>query len=159
MVKWFGSKGLGQGICHMLISEFARATGLTPDTIRFYVRRGLLKPETSGKGGSNPYQFFTAEHVQTARIIRFAQSLGFSLREIATLNGEYQAGAITQARSAEILRQQLARLEEKAVHLNEMIAYLRAKLEWMNAAGDGPEPDFAEYMRRSSYASVSVERP
>lgn len=132
--------------CHMLISEFARATGLTPDTIRFYVRRGLLKPETSGKGGSNPYQIFTNEHVQTARIIRFAQSLGFSLREIAALNDEYQAGAMTQARSAEIMRLQLARLEEKAVHLNGMIAYLRAKLEWMDAAADGPEPDFAEYI-------------
>ena len=50
----------------MLISEFARASGLTPDTIRFYIRRGLLKPETSRKGGSNPYQIFTAEHVQVA---------------------------------------------------------------------------------------------
>jgi hypothetical protein len=27
----------------MLISEFARTAGLTPDTVRFYVKRGLLK--------------------------------------------------------------------------------------------------------------------
>jgi DNA-binding transcriptional MerR regulator len=77
----------------MLISKFARATGLTPDTIRFYVRRGLLKPLTGNKGGSNPYQVFTDEHVQMARTVRMGmvQSLGFSLREIAALNVGYQA--------------------------------------------------------------------
>jgi hypothetical protein len=33
------------------------------------VRRGLLTPETSGKGGRNPYQVFTAEHVRAAKFI------------------------------------------------------------------------------------------
>ncbi len=98
----------------MLISEFTRATGLTPDTVRFYVRRGLLKPLTGNKGGSNPYQVFTDEHVQMARTVRMAQSLGFSLREIAALNVEYQAKRMTPARGAEVLRAQLGRLEEKA---------------------------------------------
>ncbi len=64
----------------MLISEFARATRLSTDTVRFYIRRGLLVPENNGKGGRNPYQIFTAEHVQTARLIRMAQSLGMSLK-------------------------------------------------------------------------------
>jgi DNA-binding transcriptional MerR regulator len=131
----------------MLISEFARATGLTPDTIRFYVRRGLLTPQVGTKGGSNPYQIFTAEHVQAARRIRIAQSLGFSLREIAALAGEYEAGAITASRSAEILRGQLARLEEKAAHVNAMIAYIRAKVAWMDAGSEGPEPNFFNYCK------------
>ena len=112
MVKAFGETS------PMLISEFARATGLTRDTVRFYVRRGLLKPLAGNKGGSNPYQVFTDEHVQTARAIRMAQSLGFSLREIGALNVEYQAKRITPARGAEIMRGQLARLEEKAAHVS-----------------------------------------
>ena len=101
----------------MLISEFACATGLSRDTVRFYVRRGLLAPLAGNKGGSNPYQVFTNEHVQMARTIRMAQSLGFSLREIAALNVEYQAKRITPSRGAEILRAQLVRLEEKAAHV------------------------------------------
>jgi hypothetical protein len=48
----------------MLISEFARKTGLTTDTVRFYVRRGLLTPETNGKGGRNPYRLHRREHVR-----------------------------------------------------------------------------------------------
>jgi MerR family transcriptional regulator, copper efflux regulator len=131
----------------MLISEFARATELSRDTVRFYVRRGLLKPLAGNKGGSNPYQVFTHEHVQTARAIRMAQSLGFSLREIAVLNVEYQAKRITPARGAEIMRAQLARLEEKAAHVGDMISYIHAKLAWLEAGGKGPEPNFTDYER------------
>ena len=57
----------------MLISEFAIAAGLSRDTIRFYVRLGLLQPQTTAKGGRRPYQLFSAEDVQAARIFRIAQ--------------------------------------------------------------------------------------
>ena len=137
----------------MLISEFARATGLTRDTVRFYVRRGLLRPLAGNKGGSNPYQVFTGEHVQMARMIQMAQSLGFSLREIGILNAEYQAKRMTPARGAEIMRGQLVRLEEKAAHVGAMIGYIRAKLAWYEAGGKGPEPNFTDYARKARGAA------
>jgi len=136
----------------VLITEFARATGLSRDTVRFYVRRGLLAPLAGNKGGSNPYQVFTNEHVQMARTIRMAQSLGFSLREIAALNVEYQAKRLTPSRGAEILSGQLARLEEKAAHVNAMIRYIRAKLAWLDAGSKGPEPNFTDYENRARAA-------
>ncbi len=126
----------------VLISEFAQATGLTPDTVRFYVRRGLLQPRTGSKGGSNPYQVFSADDVQAARIIRLAQSLGFSLREIAVFGDEYRAGAMTPERGMAIMREQLGRLEEKAGQIGSMITYLRVKLAWMEGGEVGPEPRF-----------------
>lgn len=129
----------------MLIGEFSRATGLTPDTIRFYVRRGLLTPATNGKGGRNPYQIFTPDHVREARIIRMAQSLGMSLKEISAIGEEYRAGRITRERSIAIMSMQLARLEEKAAELDAMAGYLRAKLAWLEGGEQGPEPDFAAY--------------
>ena len=129
----------------MLISEFARTTGLTTDTVRFYVRRGLLKPQAGTKGGSNPYQIFTNEHVQMARMIHMGQSLGFSLREIEALNVEYQKQRMTAARGAEILRRQLFRLEEKAAHINAMMSYIRAKVAWVEGGEKGPEPNFTDY--------------
>jgi MerR family copper efflux transcriptional regulator len=126
----------------MLISEFARAAGLSTDTVRFYVRRGLLAPETNGKGGRNPYQVFTDEHVRTARIIRLAQSLGMSLKEIAAIGEEYRDGGITRERSIELMGAQLARLERKAAELEAMAGYLRAKVAWLVGGEQGPEPDF-----------------
>jgi len=138
----------------MLVSEFARAAGLTPDTVRFYVRRGLLKPQAGRKGGSNPYQVFTREHVEFARMIRMAQSLGFSLREIVALNVEYQARRITPSRAAEILRGQLGRLAEKAAHVEAMMRYIRAKLAWLEAGGKGLEPNFTDYERPSRVVGI-----
>ena len=147
----------------MLISEFARATGLSRDTVRFYVKRGLLRPLAGDKGGRNPYQVFTSEHVQMARMIHVAQSLGFSLREIAVLNAEYQAKGMTAARGAEIMREQLVRLEEKAAHIGGMIGYIRAKLAWYEAGGKGPEPNFTDYENGSravgSKAQASAHKP
>lgn len=124
----------------MLISEFARRAGLSVDTVRFYVRKGLLAPATSAKGGSNPYQIFTPEHLEAARLIKLGQGLGFSLREIAALAVEYNSGAMTAERSLELLRMQLARLEEKAAQLGAMVDYTRAKLAWMESGQQGPEP-------------------
>jgi DNA-binding transcriptional MerR regulator len=140
----------------MLISEFARQAGLTPDTVRFYVRRGLLRPLAGRKGGSNPYQVFTQEHVELARLIRMGQSLGFSLREIVALNVEYQAKRLTPSRGAEILGGQLIRLEEKAAHIDAMMRYIRAKLAWLKSGNKGAEPSFTDYERPSRV--VGIER-
>ena len=126
----------------MQIGAFAKATGLTPDTIRFYVRKGLLKPRTSGKGGRNPYQIFTPEHVRDAGVIRMAQSLGMSLKEIAAINDEHPDGVVTRERSIEIMSGQLAKLEAKAGELEAMARYLRDKLAWLKSGAPAPEPDF-----------------
>jgi DNA-binding transcriptional MerR regulator len=129
----------------VLISEFAQATGLSVDTVRFYVRKGLLSPETGGKGGSNPYQIFTPALVETARVIKLGQSLGFSLKEIAAFGEEFRAGALTASRGAEILRGQLGKLEEKAAQLAGMIGYVRAKIAWLEGGGKGAEPSFGVF--------------
>ena len=133
----------------MLISEFARTAGLSTDTVRFYIRRGLIKPLAGSKGGSNPYQIFTNEHVQMARMIHMGQSLGFSLREIEALNIEYQTKRMTASRGAEILRGQLVRLAEKAAHIEAMMSYIRAKVAWVEGGENGPEPNFTDYEKRA----------
>jgi MerR family copper efflux transcriptional regulator len=43
----------------MLISEFVRRTGLARETVRYYVRFGLLQPQATQKGGRHPYLMFT----------------------------------------------------------------------------------------------------
>jgi MerR family transcriptional regulator, copper efflux regulator len=130
----------------MLISEFSKATGLSPDTVRFYIRRGLLDPETGSKGGRNPYQIFTEEHVRTARLIRMAQSLGMSLKEISAIGEEHRKGLITRERSIELMEIQLARLDAKRAELEAMGDYLRAKLAWLHAGEPGPEPEFSAFV-------------
>ena len=124
----------------MLTSEFARAAGLPVDTVRFYVRRGLLAPETSGLGGRNPYHRFSEADVVTARFIRFSQSLGMSLEEIAAINAERQNGGVTRERGLQIMKGQLAQLEEKLMEFDALAGYLRAKIAWQEGGGEGSPP-------------------
>lgn len=129
----------------MLISEFARAAGMSVDTVRFYVRQGLLRPQTGMKGGSNPYQIFDAQQVQSARIIRLMQSLGFSLKEIGKIAEEYYRGAMTPKRARKVMADQLAKLQAKQADLEAVIGYTRAKIAWMDGGKIGPEPEFGSF--------------
>jgi MerR family copper efflux transcriptional regulator len=132
--------------CRMLISEFARRTGLTTDTVRFYVRRGLIAPETDGKGGRHPYQIFTADHVRAVKIIRTAQSLGMSLKEIAAISRARREGRMTRERSIEVLKGQLREIEAKARQAETLRVYLSAKLDWLAGGEKGSPPDVDQYL-------------
>ena len=85
------------------------------------------------------------EHVEIAWIIRVAQSMGFSLKEISAMGAEHRTGKMTRERCAEIMTRQLARPEQQAAHLNAMTAYLRAKVEWLRHDDGKPEPGFSDY--------------
>lgn len=130
----------------MLISQFSKATGLPLDTIRFYVRKGLLSPERNGKGGANPYQVFGQQDVTAARMIRLQQSLGYSLREIAAFNGHYRAGAHSPEQTARVLRAQMANLEERRTELESALDFLARKLAWVEAGQPEDGPDWHNYI-------------
>ncbi|MGO4415600.1 DNA-binding transcriptional regulator, MerR family [Cupriavidus sp. OV038] len=125
----------------MMISEFSHITGLSRETVRFYVRLGLFRPTTSGKGGRRPYQLFTDEDRRAAEVVRVGQSLGLSLKEIAALDTERRETGFSPDRRTEILKGQLAGLEAKAAELDSMIRFVRAKIDWVAAGGRGSHPD------------------
>ncbi|MFE1603117.1 MerR family transcriptional regulator [Methylobacterium sp. ID0610] len=127
----------------MLIGEFAKRAGLSQDTVRFYVRKGLLAPETGVRGGRNPYQVFTERDVSTALMIRFAQSLGMPLREIAEIARELLSDGLSAEREMAIIDAQVAKLEQKAADLAKLLDYLRAKRGWMARGKPGDEPRFS----------------
>lgn len=129
----------------MLISEFARACELPLDTVRFYISKGLLKPERSLKGGSNPYQNFREEDVTAARMIRLLQTLGYSLGEIQALNDEYRAGEGSSERTIEILESQIQRLETRKAAMDTALSFLRGKVEWVKAGKPADAPRLEDY--------------
>ncbi|HEY0505619.1 MAG TPA: MerR family transcriptional regulator [Lysobacter sp.] len=129
----------------MLISEFSEASGLSRDTFRFYVRLGLFKPVRGAKGGRNGYQEFTQDDVQTAKLVRAGQSLGLTLGEIALLEGERREKGKSNERRVEILRKQLAMLEQKKAQLDAATAYVAAKIDWLDAGGKGARPAFGAF--------------
>jgi MerR family transcriptional regulator, copper efflux regulator len=124
----------------MLISEFSRKACLSRETVRFYVRFGLLQPLTTQKGGRNPYQLFREEDLRAAKLIRIGQALGLSLKEIAELMEKRRKGKLPRERRIDLMKDQLAKLEIKARELKSLQAYVRAKIAWQEKGEEGPEP-------------------
>ena len=63
----------------MTVIEVQAATGVSADAIRWYVRKGLLKPR---RNSTNGYFEFSAADLRQLRFIGRAKSLGFTLAEI-----------------------------------------------------------------------------
>ena len=125
---------------HMLISEFARAVGLSRETARFYVRLGLLHPQTTQKGGRHPYLLFREEDVRLAEVIRTGQALGLSLKEIAGLMEQRRKGRLTLEERVALMKRLLTKLEDKAAELDRLRSYVRAKIAWQENGEKGAEP-------------------
>lgn len=125
----------------MLIAEFCRQSALSRDAVRLYVKLGLLVPQV-GVGGSNRYQRFVEADVERAALIRTAQQLGFTLKQIVALNREYEAGAMDTGRKLAVMRGQLQAIEEKAGRIHAMREYLQAKIAWLEGGEQGAEPAF-----------------
>lgn len=81
----------------MRIGELAAQAGMTRDAIRFYEKVGLLE----GQRLANGYRDFPPETVAWLQYVRTAQTLGFTLAEIAE-HGErlYEAPDSAQALTA-----------------------------------------------------------
>jgi DNA-binding transcriptional MerR regulator len=64
------------------IGEVARRAGVNIQTLRYYERIGLVKPDARQDSG---YRIYQDAAVQRIRFIKHAQKLGFTLKEIADL--------------------------------------------------------------------------
>jgi DNA-binding transcriptional MerR regulator len=98
----------------MRIGEVARRAGVNIETLRYYERRGLLAEPGRGPNGHRVYD---EETVRFVRAVKEAQSLGFTLDEIA------EHAQLTRRGSAqESIR---IRLAQKIDEIDEKLASLR----------------------------------
>ena len=130
----------------MLISQFALKTEMGVDTVRYYVRLGLLQPGESTKGGCNPYQIFSREDVRSAQTIQLGKALGMSLKEISAFMDDYRQERLTPEKTAEVINTQRTRLRAKGYDMLAMADYLDAKLIWLQSGETGDEPDLQVFL-------------
>jgi DNA-binding transcriptional MerR regulator len=98
----------------MNISELAKATGVTSDTLRYYERQALLDPPARQQNG---YRSYTDADVERLRFVRGAQALGFSLAEIRSIVHQLSSGTFGRA---EIERHLLAKMTQIDAHIRQL---------------------------------------
>ncbi|MGB0733601.1 MAG: MerR family transcriptional regulator [Pontibacterium sp.] len=117
----------------MRIGELASATGFSVHTLRYYEKRGLLKP--SIRTESN-YRVYSAEDADTLAFIQRCKDCGFSLEEIEALVSIHQRKADFQCEDAKRLtRDKAADVRAQIVKLNEILVSLET-LEALCNGGD-----------------------
>ncbi len=73
----------------MTVSELSRRTDVPAHVVRYYSRIGLLKP---ARDRGNGYKLFASDDVPRLLFIRKAQTLGYTLAEIARIFEEAAQG-------------------------------------------------------------------
>lgn len=115
------------------IGDVAKRSGVSVDALRFYERQGLLDAASRTESG---YRLYDDDVLEQLDFIRRAQTLGFSLGEIARIVDEKRRGQSPCAEVRAIVR---ARLEDVDARLAELKRYrkeLAATLAEWEATGD-----------------------
>jgi DNA-binding transcriptional MerR regulator len=118
----------------MKIGEAARSTGLSPDAIRFYERRGVVPPPSRSANG---YRDYTASHLAALRFARGLRDLDLPLDQVAAAARALHDGTCGDVRRSveasvdatiKVIDERLAVLRQTARQLRE----LRSGLAKMN---------------------------
>jgi MerR family transcriptional regulator, copper efflux regulator len=104
----------------MLINELSKKTGVTPHTIRYYEKYGLIKGKRKDEVKSNNYFHYDEEVVYKLELIRDAKAIGFSLSEIKSLIDAWYSKRFTVAKKIAILDEKLLAIDEKIKQLKGM---------------------------------------
>lgn len=115
----------------LTIGKLAESAGVNIETLRYYQRRGLLDAPPKPYTG---YRRYDQRHVTRIRFIKRAQTLGFTLSEVAeliTLDGG--TGACAETR--DVASRKLALIEQRVADLVAMQGALRRLVRQCDASG------------------------
>lgn len=112
----------------LTIGKVAERAGVRPSAIRYYERRGMLRPILRGP---NEYRFYSEDTVKLLRFVKRAQSLGITLKEIKPLLNLASQGQQPCSHMKQLARNHLREIEDKIRELqalrNELRTLLRRK--------------------------------
>lgn len=109
------------------IGELAARSGMTPDTLRYYERLGLLPRAHRTSGG---FRVYTGKTIDRLQFLKQARTLGLTLQEIRDLVGYQMSGGLKRCRDVRnMLRSKLADLEGRIAELQAFQVTLSRYLE------------------------------
>lgn len=116
----------------MQVAQLARRAAVTPETVRYYSRIGLLSPAREDNG----YKRFDTRDLSRLRFIRRAQDLGLSLKEIREIFAHAEQGDSPCPLVRELVTAHLEELRRRIAHLERVEARMSTALESWNGMPD-----------------------
>ena len=113
------------------ISEFAKFSRITRDTLLHYDKIGLLSPVLRGE---NSYRYYSSRQLAVVNVIRTLQKLGMSLNEIKNLKERR-----TPELAIEVFARQIEEINKKISDLNETRSLLLTLQKSILAVSDVDE--------------------
>lgn len=116
----------------MTITEVSKIYGLTPDTLRYYERIGLIPKVNRTKGGKRDY---TEEDCKWIEFIKCMKGAGLPIETLIEYVDLFQQGDETLDTRKEMLIEQRKVLIEKLEELQKTIKRLDFKIEMYDKIG------------------------
>lgn len=120
------------------IGQVARASGLSPDTLRYYERIGLLPRARRTSGGFREYP---EDIVNRVEMIQRSLVLGFTLAELAEIFEERAAGRAPCRRVRALAAEKLHVLEATIAEMQRLREALQQTLKAWDAKLEGTGAD------------------
>jgi DNA-binding transcriptional MerR regulator len=114
------------GDAPLRIGALARLAGVSPDTLRHYERRGLLRPAGRSHAGYRLYDPAAARRVLT---IRSALDVGFSLADLGSVLKERERGGAPCGRVRRLVEDRLRDLDARLTYLSAVRQSMRQVLD------------------------------
>jgi len=108
---------------NLTIGKLARQANVGVETLRYYERRGLIEPKRRTDAG---YRLYDENARRRLQFIRRAQTLGFSLEEVAELLSLSAQPAASAAEVKQLARAKIADIEARIRDLEDMKSALSA---------------------------------
>lgn len=118
----------------MKVKDIAQAAGVSPDTVRFYTRKGLLSPE---RNPDNHYQQYDATDLRRLRFVRKARQLGFSLPDIHSILSQADKGNSPCPRVRELFERRLVQVEREIRERQQLKRRMQSALQAWQKMPDG----------------------
>ena len=121
----------------MKVKDMAGAAGVSPDTVRFYTREGLLTPS---RDPANNYQHYSSDDLRRLRFARKARQLGFSLPEIRNILNQADDKHSPCPMVRGVFEKRLAEVERQIDDLQQLHQRMQKALEaWQNMPDGTPD--------------------
>ncbi len=127
----------------MKISELAKQSGFTIDTIRFYEKIGLINSSHYARKENN-YRDYHAAALDRLELIKNGQAAGFTLGEIAQAADAWEANAISTDEKITYFTQKISEIDAQITRLQAIRVYLGKKIEMFQTERSSKEGTPAE---------------